>query len=175
MRGFFICHTSKFFQHLENHCHNTVVYLSVSKRIGMNKTVKKALYTSVIVLSILIVILGSHIYIVTRHKSPDSKTIVMARINFRQQITAADAERISGWLYQQKGVSHVLCNPVSRIAVFTYYPVQANADRITKDLGSALHYSAVRYIPSADELKNGCPVATTSFTYRVYNFFKSII
>jgi hypothetical protein len=37
------------------------------------------------------------------------------------------------------------------------------------------HFRAERYIPTAENLKSGCPVASSSFTYKVYKLITKII
>jgi|SRR5580692_2068150 hypothetical protein len=136
------------------------------------KSIKRFLIGTGSVLLLLIMVLAVHIYIVTRPKAPDAHTRIMARIDIKQDINQDDANKITAWLYQQKGVDHVLCNPTSDIVVFTFFPVKTNANQIVKDFKSALPYKAERYIPSETDMKSGCPIASTSFSYKVYSFFK---
>ena len=104
----------------------------------------------------------------------NDKTIAMARIDFKQDIKQPDADKITSWLYNQKGVEHVLCNQASKIVVFSFYPAKVSADKITSNLSSTLHYKAVRYIPDKKEMMKGCPVASSSFSYKVYDAMKKI-
>lgn len=107
---------------------------------------------------ILTAVLAVHLYSVISHKKKaDSSTIAMARIDFKQPITATDAGKISAWLHQQKGVAQVLCNDSAAIAVFSYHPAATNADSIIASLKASLHYSAERFIPDQASLKSGCP------------------
>jgi hypothetical protein len=132
-----------------------------------------------IALSVLgVIVLGAvvlviHIYVVTRPRV-DASTRVMVRVDIKQDIDQADAGKITAWLYQQKGVDHVLVNPQSDIAIFSFAPVQNNADRIVAGFKRELPYRAERYKPTAEEMKGGCPVAKTSVSYKVYAFIKSI-
>jgi hypothetical protein len=136
------------------------------------KMIKRFLIGTGTVLLLLVMVLAIHIYVVTRPKAPDAHTRIMARIDIRQDITRDDADKITAWLYQQKGIDHVLCNPQSDIVVFTFFPIKTSADKIVKDFKSSLPYKAERYMPSESEMKSGCPVASTSFSYKVYSFFK---
>lgn len=141
----------------------------------MNKTsVKKVLKTAGIFLLVMIVVLGVHIYMVTRPKAPTAQTVAMARIDLSTDINNEDAAKITSWLYEQKGVDHVLCNENANLVVFTFHPLIANADIIANRLINTLHYTGHRYVPSEAEMKGGCPVAATSVTYKVYGFFKNI-
>ncbi|MDO6431206.1 hypothetical protein Q4E93_11440 [Flavitalea sp. BT771] len=123
---------------------------------------------------LLVIVLCVHIYIVTRPKPIDAHTRAMARIDIRQAITQTDADKITCWLYQQKGVDHVLVNPKSDIAVFTFFPIKTTASQVVSAFKAQLPYKAERFIPSEEAMKSGCPVASTSISYRVYGFFKHI-
>lgn len=139
------------------------------------KTWKRIALAALSVFGLSILVLAVHIYIVTRPRPADASTRAMARIDIRQPVTQADADRITAWLYGQKGVDHVLVNPKTDIAVFTFFPIQTTADRIFSDFKANLPYKAERYIPSAAALKGGCPVASSSATYRIYSWLKHII
>ena len=140
------------------------------------KMIKKILLRSAAVFSLLVVVLIVHIYIVTRPKAPDGKTIVMARIDLKQPITQQDAANITTWMYAQKGIDHVVCNAQMDNIVFTYHPVLANGNQIAGNFVAGTSYkNAVRYIPSEKEMQSGCPVAATSYTYKVYSFFRHVL
>jgi hypothetical protein len=141
----------------------------------MQKRIWKRIALGVLsVLGVLIIVLCVHIYMVTRPKPMDANTRAMARIDIKQAITQTDADAITAWLYKQKGVDHVLVNPESDIAVFTFFPLKTTASQVVGDFRAQMPYKAERYVPSAEEMKTGCPVASTSATYRVYSFFKHI-
>ena len=135
---------------------------------------KKVLLGTVSLFLLLVLILAVHIYIVTRPKAPDEHTRVMARIDIKQDINQDDANKITTWLYQQKGIDHVLVNPQSDIVIFTFFPIKTTANQIVKDFKLNFNYKAERFVPSAADLQSGCPVASTSKTYKVYNFFKNL-
>jgi len=100
-------------------------------------------------------------------------TIVMARIDLKQPITNDDAHKIATWMYQQKGIAHVVCNAQMDNIVFTYHAIMTNGNIIADKFRSEMNYpNAIRYIPSAKELQSGCPVAATSMTYKVYQYFR---
>ena len=131
---------------------------------------KRIAITAGYVLVLGTVVPAFHIWWVMRPRV-DATTRIMARIDIRQQIDPAGAERITAWLYRQKGVEHVLVNPKVGIAVFTYSPLQNNANVITQQFRQELAYSgAARVMPSETEMAMGCPVAATSFAYKAYKF-----
>lgn len=137
------------------------------------KKIKKTLLITTAVFLFLVAVLGVHIYMVTRPKA-DEHTIAMARIDIKQKINQDDANKITQWLYQQKGVGHVLCNPVSDIVVFTYYPIQVNANEIVSKFKSSLNYKSERFMPSQESLQSGCPAMAGSMAGKVSIFFKKI-
>jgi hypothetical protein len=104
-----------------------------------------------------VVVLTIHIYAVTRPRV-DATTRILARMDIKQAIGQADADKITAWLYQQKGVDHVLVNPQSDIAIFSFAPVQNDADRIVANFTREMPYKAQRYKPAAEKMKSGCPV-----------------
>lgn len=139
------------------------------------KMIKKILVGAASVCTLLVVVLCIHIYIVTRPKPADPKALAMARIDFKQDITQDDADKITTWLYQQKGVDHVLCNAATNIAVFTFHPALVKADDIVSNFKTATDYKASRFVPSAEDMQKGCPaMATNTFSGKVYSFFRHI-
>lgn len=162
------------------HCHTIVVYELTDRLTSKTHCMKKGLLKKIFITGgsiflLLVLVLCVHIYIVTRPKAPDAHTIVMTRIDIKQAINQDDAQKITTWLYQQNGIDHVLCNPESGIVVFTFYPIKTSADAIVSQFKTNFNYSsALRYVPSADELKGGCPVASTSLSYKTYAFIKKI-
>ncbi|MBV9961237.1 MAG: hypothetical protein JO072_03250 [Parafilimonas sp.] len=106
-------------------------------------------------------------------KPADASTIAMARIDVKQNINKQDGDKIASWLYTQKGVQHVLCNPQTKKVVFSFYPAKVNADNLTAALSSSLHYKAVRYKPSEKDMMKSCPAMSSSFSYSIYNFINN--
>jgi hypothetical protein len=131
-----------------------------------------AIISGVVVLGVLA--LGVHIYVVTRPHA-DGHSRGMARIDLHQKIGGADCNRITAWLSRQKGVDHVLVNPGSAIAVFTYTPMTANPAAIVKSFRDSLPYHrAERYLPAAAEVRRGCPMTAMPVTNAMYTFLKRL-
>ena len=120
----------------------------------------------------LTIVLAIHIYWVTRPKAPDPHTIVMARIDIKNSLNQDDAQKIKTWLYQQKGVNHVVVNPKTQIAVFTFYPAKVSGDQIVHNFKTSFNYDAKRYVPTKQEIANGCPALPPSFTQKISSFIK---
>jgi len=133
---------------------------------------KKILKTAGIIFSVLVLVLVVHIYLVTRRTPPDAHTVAMARIDFKQQLQQRDADSITRWLYRQPGIYHVLCNPAAKLVVFSYAPVTADPDKIAIEMRAQTAYDAFRFVPDKSSLSDGCPVAQTSITYKLYRLFK---
>jgi hypothetical protein len=139
------------------------------------RRLKKIMVYSFSIVAMFVVLLALHIYMVYRPKAPDAYTRILARIDIKQQLTVQDSTNITSWLYQQKAVDHVLVNPHTNIVVFTFFPVRASANKIVNDFKSRFHFKADRFMPTAENLKSSCPVATSSLTYKIYQFIEKII
>lgn len=140
----------------------------------MTRKAKKILKVCAAVTSILVITLAIHIYMVTRPKA-NEKTIVLARVDITSDINEAEASKITDWLYRQKGVDHVFCNPESNIAVFTYYPLTADANQIADRLSKTFGYTAKRYLPSEQEMAAGCPAFAKSWSSRIALIVKNVL
>ncbi len=139
------------------------------------KAIRKTVIISLSTLAFLFIVLCVHIYIVTRPKPIDQYSRVMARIDINQQISQADADKIQTWLYEEKGVDHVLVNAKTKIVVFTFFPIKTSGDKIVSDFKAALPYkNATRYVPTEAEMQSGCPMSSPS-TDKLTAFIKSII
>lgn len=124
------------------------------------------------VFGFLTLVLVIHIYWVTRPKATDPHKIVMARIDFKKSLNRQDADKIQTWLYQQKGVDHVLVNPETQIAIFTFYPAKASGDQIVHNFQTSFNYEAKRIVPTKEEIAAGCPVLPENVTEKISSFIK---
>ena len=121
----------------------------------------------------LVAVLCVHIYIVTRPRPIDPTARVMVRIDVKQPIDQDDVTKIETFLYQEKGVDHVYCNPASRIVVFSFFPAKNSANQIVADFKTGTPYKGDRFMPSEEQLASGCPIAGTT-TYKFYSFIKHV-
>ena len=133
---------------------------------------KNLFKTIMIVFASLTIVLAIHIYWVTRPKTIDLQTIVMARIDIKNPLSTQDAEKIKAWLYQQKGVNHVLVNAKTKIALFTFYPAKASGNQIVHNFQTSFNYNAKRYVPTEQELANSCPALPDNVTEKISSFLK---
>ncbi len=133
---------------------------------------KKIFRRIMIVFGFLTIVLAIHIYWVTRTKAPDPHTIVMTRIDIKNSLNDQDADKIKAWLYQQKGVNHVLVNPSTQIAIFTFYPAKTSGDQIVNKFQTSFNYDAKRYVPTTEEIESSCPALPENITDKISSFIK---
>lgn len=139
----------------------------------MNNTKSKKIFRRImIVFGVLTVVLAIHIYWVTRPQPISPNKIVMARIDIKNPLNQEDADKIQTWLYQQKGVNHVMINPKTQIALFTFYPAKASGDQIVHNFQTAFNYDAKRFVPTQEELDNSCPALPATITQQISSFVK---
>ena len=138
----------------------------------MKNKLKKIIVWSVSITAFLAIVLAIHIYVVTRPKV-NAQTVVMARMDIKQSLTQDDAAKIANWLYQQKGVNHVLVNPKTDIVIFTFYPLKTSANQVVSDFNSNLNYKAARFMPTEAQVDASCP-AVNSMAFKVSKFFQKL-
>jgi len=122
---------------------------------------------------LFVVTVAVHVYMVMQPKKVDNATLAMARLDFMQPITKSDSAKVTQWLYQQKGVQYVLCNPSSNITVIGFYPAQINASTLAVSLTKNLSYKVARYIPTTADLNSGCPIIVESIGNKLYRYIQS--
>ena len=138
------------------------------------RAIRKFLLYTFSTLLIMVLALAVHIYLVYRPKiTPNTR--VMARIDIKQSLTRDDANKISAFMAHEKGVDHYLVNPESHIVVFSFAAVEDTADNIVNDFKANLNYKAERFMPSAENLKHSCPVAASSYGYKIYKLISQVI
>lgn len=143
-------------------------YVCFLKFVSMrSKTVVKSVLIATLVLFVILVV---HIIWVTRPTKTTVPNVAMARIDFQAPINDVQGKAITAWLYAQKGVTHVLCNTSSKIAVFTFYPSQVNATQLANQLSKYMQIPATRYLPDKEAIENGCPVVSISTQQKIEQF-----
>jgi hypothetical protein len=140
-----------------------------------SKTVIKSVLIATLVLFVILVV---HIIWVTRPPQKNFPNVAMARIDFQSSLNDVQGKAITEWLYAQKGVTHVLCNTSSKIAVFTFYPSQVNATQLANQLSRYMQIPATRYLPAKEEIENGCPIVSSATQQKIEQithwFFHSV-
>ena len=141
----------------------------------MKTNIKKTLLWTFSVLLLLTVVLCVHIYFVYSPKAADNNSRIMARIDIKQPINQDEANKIAAWMYHQKGVDHVLVNPQTSIVVFTFAPLKTTGNQIANNFKATFNLKADRFMPTAKDMKQSCPMAASSYTYKIYKFIANII
>ena len=136
---------------------------------------KKIILYSLSTVLALIVILCVHIYMVYRPTAPTINSRTMARIDIKQPITTNDANNIKAFLAHEKGVDHYLVNPDTKIIIFTFMPIKTTGNQVVDDFKARFNFKAERFLPTATQLASSCPVAGSSYTYKIYKFIANII
>lgn len=121
----------------------------------------------------LVVLVGIHIYLVAKPKA-DSRTVALARIDIKQPINESEAGSIEKWLSNQEGVGHVELNRQTDIIIFSFSPVKVSADNLALQLKTKFNLKAERFMPSAEQMKNGCPALSHTFSAKAYSIFSNI-
>ena len=150
-----------------------IITSTIQYQFMTKKTFKKILAWTGSFMLLLVVVLCVHIYIVTRPQPANPYIKAMARIDIKQPIDQDDANKITTFLYQEKGIDHVLCNPKGGIVIFSFYPSKTTANQIVADLKSNMPYKGDRVLPTEQQLAGGCPMASTT-TYKFYSFIKHV-
>jgi len=144
------------------------------KSQSMKRKITRGVLYTFSTLLFLTLVLFIHIYWVYRPKV-DASTEVMARIDIKQAINQTDANKITSWMVRQKGVDHVLVNPESKIVIFTFFPIKANGNQIVERFKNTFHLKSERFVPTDIELQSSCPVAGSSYSYKIYKLITKII
>lgn len=139
-----------------------------------SKITKIVLYSISTVLFLFMVI-AVHIYFVYRPTAPTAYTRIMARIDIKQPITQQDANNITSWMVHQKGIDHVKVNPDSKIVIFTFFPIKTTGNQVVDNFKHAFNLKAERFMPTAQQLQGSCPMAGSSYTYKIYKIMAKLI
>lgn len=147
------------------------------KPIHMKNKLIKRLAISLSAFALLFaLVLGVHIYIVTRPHPIDPNAVAMARIDLHQDIGQDDADHIVSWLDAQPGINHVVVNTRSEMVLFTFLPAQVSVGDLVKKFQADLPYkNATRFKPTMAQLSGGCPAgygSHSSLSARIISLFK---
>jgi hypothetical protein len=121
----------------------------------------------------LVIILAVHIYMVTRPKS--TNMIQLSRLDFKQTIDSAEANKITGFVGHLPGVQKAYFNPADSVLIYGYIVGKQNSTTVYDDLMAYGHYKAVKFVVDPAMVAKGCPVFDkSSFTYRISAFLSKI-
>lgn len=127
---------------------------------------KTTLWVSGITL-LLFIVLCVHIYMVSGSKK-NVPTMQLSRIDFKQAIDSAEAQKIKSFIRRQEDVQAAYFNVKDGILVYTYQLGKQNSANIYQKLMDFGHYKAERYIVDDHAAQSGCPVMDkNSFSYKL--------
>jgi hypothetical protein len=102
-------------------------------------------------------LLGAHIYLVTRKHQPNAQALVLARLDFPAPLTA-DVPDMLQWFNRQPGIHKAVCSPQNRNLVFGYFPTQTDVSQLIQDFNRHFNQQARRFLPGKQQMKSGCPI-----------------
>lgn len=144
------------------------------------KTLVKIALGVLSVVGVLAITLVVHIYIVTRKPATvknDMRVRQLSRIDFKQDITQPEADKIRGFVGGLEGVESTHFNVEDDVLVYTYAVGSQNSDDVYKKVVALGNYKADKYVVSAEAANTGCPIGadkkspTGKFTAFVTNLF----
>ncbi len=133
---------------------------------------KKLIYFTLAILSVLGVVLALHIYDVT---NPDGKTDLrqLARIDITDTISETEASRLRTSINAVDGVSHAYINRDSKRLIFSFNPNTHQSEKIFSELSRSTPHDLKLYQPSAEMAAAGCPaIANGGLTDQIVSWFK---
>ena len=122
-----------------------------------NKIFKKIMLGVLSITLIFVAVLFVHIYMVSNKHQVNPNERQLSRIDFKQNINASEASKISAFVRSLPGVDATFFNAQDGILVYTYQLNKQNSMHVFAKLMAFGHYKAERYVVSADAAKSGCP------------------
>jgi hypothetical protein len=140
----------------------------------MKKKVFKIVLISLSVVVVLFGVLVVHIYMVTKPKA-HGKNLQLSRIDFKEPIDSAEANKIRNFVHGLDGVDNTYFNIPAGMLVYGYLPEKQSSENVYNQLMSHGHYKAERFIVDASQVAKGCPVMDpNSFGYRMSTVISKI-
>lgn len=115
---------------------------------------------------VLLVVLIAHVYTVTHQRKNDQRLRQLSRIDFKQPIDAAEANKIKSFVASMEGVDATFFNTSQGTLVYTYAVGKQTSDNVFKQLIAFGHYQAQRYMVTPGESAGGCPVMANDDSFR---------
>lgn len=139
------------------------------------KFLKFTIWTFSIVV-LLFAALVIHIAMVSPQTTNDSRLRQLSRIDFKQEVSAEEAEEIKGFVGAMEGVEGAHFNLQNGAFVYIYNTDKQDAETVYKKLMAKSNYKAERYIVDEKTGQGGCPmhVEESSFTGKLTAFVTQI-
>lgn len=144
----------------------------------MKKTVLKVTIWIDSFISILIIVLAVHIYLVTQPKETNPTAAwQLARIDL-DETTPLSQEIISASykaLKEIDGIQRISVNAEQGNIVIAYFTNKHTSENIYNEFAKKTNLNSSLFIPSKDQLAQGCPVIDeASISYKLGSFFQGI-
>jgi hypothetical protein len=86
----------------------------------------------------------------------DTRNRQLSRIDFKQDLSPTQADKIKGFIGAMEGVEGVHYNPESKILVYIHSTEKVNPNTVYNKVVKMNNYKAERYVVKAAEIKGGC-------------------
>ena len=125
---------------------------NIKKRI-----LKISLWTSAVAV-VLFATLVIHIAMVIPPTKPvnDTRSRQLSRIDFKQDLSNDEVDKIKGFIGAMEGVEGVHYNPESRILVYIHSTEKVNPNNVYQKVVGIGNYNASRYVVEKEDIKGGC-------------------
>ena len=132
-----------------------------------NKTIRKILWTGLIIGLLFIAILLFHI-ITAKPAVYESPNLQVSRIDFKANIDSLQAKQICSDLRSIKGLTSDSIIIKRNVVVYFHNNKITNSEKVYDELMSKRRYDAKRYIlPANLANKEVCPIDQNSFSYKL--------
>jgi hypothetical protein len=127
-------------------------------------------------IAVLLVVLFTHIFIVTHKPKTDADTRQLSRIDFKQPLDSMEAGRIRDFVAGMDGVENAYFNLSQGTLVFIYTTNKQSSENIYNELKQFKHYKAEKYSVNEDAASMGCPAMgpPDSFKARLTTFIANL-
>lgn len=121
------------------------------------------------VLVVLLLTLVIHIAMVSKPKNLDNNTLQLSRIDFKQELDSAEAQKIRHYACSLPGVKNAVINLNQKTLVVGYLNTVQTADKLFKQIIEYGNYQAVKFVPVESAQNSGCPAGydTNSFSNKI--------
>jgi len=130
------------------------------------KNIKKVLGWMGVFAVLFVLLLLTHIVIMVKSMPIlVYPTLQLARVDFKEPLDSLSIRRIRNQVASQKGVESTYYNPKDDILIYTFDNRLNNAHSIYDKAIIPSGYASERYVVTAKDLQQGCPVLNNNSFY----------
>ena len=123
---------------------------------------KKLFFTALAIVALLGGVLAYHIYQVTRKPAGHLANVQLARMDLGMPIDEEGALELKRTVLQMEGVKHCYVNADAGIITYGYDRAAQTQEHVVEHVRSTTSIPVERFVASADDLSNGCPIKPRS-------------